>query len=57
MKIAGFEDLLVDNSNKEAGDDMNAQVEASFILMVETNRLMLATLIEALGGEELPQAL
>lgn len=52
-----FEDLLVDNSSKEAGDDMNAQLEASFILMVETNRLMLATLIEALGGEELPQAL
>jgi len=52
-----FEDLLVDNVSNDAGDDRNAQLEASLILMVETNRLMLSKLIDALGGEDVPQGI
>lgn len=52
-----YEDLLTDQASKDGGDDKKAVMEASFVLMVETNRLFYSNLFEAFGGEEIPVAI
>lgn len=49
-----YEDLLTDQAAKDGGDNKKAAMEASFVLMLETNRKFYINLFEALGGEEIP---
>ncbi len=56
IKRLRFEDLLQDQAAEEAGDDDLAWQDASFTLMMLTFAEFLPQLIEALGGEELPQS-
>lgn len=55
LKRLRFEDLLQEQAAQEAGDDDLAWQDASFTLMMLTFAEFLPQLIEALGGEELPQ--
>ncbi|MGP3790315.1 recombination-associated protein RdgC [Pseudomonas sp. B392_1p] len=50
-----FEDLLHDQAELDRGDDALGQLDASFVLMMLTFREFVPALIEALGGEEVPQ--
>ncbi|APQ14693.1 recombination-associated protein RdgC (plasmid) [Pseudomonas oryzihabitans] len=52
-----FEDLLQDQAEADGGDDAAAQFDASFVLMCLTLEEFLPQLVEALGGEEIPQGL
>lgn len=52
-----FEDLLQDQAVSDGGDDAAAQFDASFVLMCMTLQQFLPMLVEALGGEEIPQGL
>ena len=52
-----FEDLLQDQAEADGGEDAAAQFDASFVLMCMTLLEFLPQLVEALGGEELPQGL
>jgi recombination associated protein RdgC len=52
-----FEDLLVDQAAQDGGEDALGQLDASFVLMMLTFREFLPDLFEALGGEEVPQAI
>jgi recombination associated protein RdgC len=55
LKRLRFEDLLQDQAAEDGGDDALGQQDASFTLMMLTFIEFLPQLIEALGGEELPQ--
>lgn len=55
LKRLRFEDLLQDQAEQDGGDDALAQQDASFTLMMLTFTEFLPQLIEALGGEEIPQ--
>ncbi|WP_408601886.1 recombination-associated protein RdgC [Pseudomonas sp. PLMAX] len=57
MVIKGikFEDLLQDQAEQDGGEDALGQLDASFTLMMLTFRDYLPALIEALGGEEMPE--
>ncbi|MCY1410549.1 Recombination-associated protein RdgC [compost metagenome] len=55
IKRLRFEDLLQEQAEQDGGDDALAQLDASFVLMMLTFRELLPALIEALGGEEVPQ--
>jgi len=59
MTIKGikFEDILTDQAETDGGDDAMGQLDAGFVLMMLTFRQFLPTLIEALGGEEVPQGI
>lgn len=57
IKRLRFEDLLQEQAAQEAGDDDLAWQDASFTLMMLTFAEFLPQLIEALGGEELPQGI
>lgn len=57
IKKLRFEDLLLDQAKQTGGDDKKAQLDASFTLMVLTNRKFVPELLEALGGEEMPQGI
>ncbi|MCL7462633.1 recombination-associated protein RdgC [Pseudomonas sp. NW5] len=57
LKRLRFEDLLQEQASQEGGDDDLAWQDASFTLMMLTFAEFLPQLIEALGGEELPQGL
>lgn len=59
MTITGlrFEDLLKDKANADGGDDAAGQLDASFVLMMLTFRDFVPALLEALGGEEVPQGI
>ena len=50
-----FDDLLHEQAEQDGGDDALAQQDASFVLMMLTFREFVPALIEALGGEEVPQ--
>ena len=52
-----WESLLTDKANEDGGDDAAGQFAASFMLMMLTLRAFTAELIEALGGEEIPQGI
>lgn len=57
MAIKGlrFEDLLRDEADDQAGDDMASQLDASFIIMARTLSELIPALTTALGGEDIPQ--
>lgn len=57
IKRLRFEDLLQDQAAQDGGDDALAQQDASFTLMMLTLVEFLPQLIEALGGEEIPQGI
>ncbi|AZS49931.1 recombination-associated protein RdgC [Entomomonas moraniae] len=54
IKRIKFEDLLLDEADKEGGDDEVSQFDATFLLMMMTFSEFLPALLEALGGEEQP---
>lgn len=55
FKRLRFEELLRDEADDQAGDDMASQLDASFIIMARTLSELLPALTEALGGEDIPQ--
>jgi recombination associated protein RdgC len=57
VKQLRFEDLLHEQAEQDGGDDALAQQDASFVLMMMTFREFVPALIEALGGEEVPQGI
>ena len=57
IKRLRFEDLLQDQAEQDGGDDALGQQDASFTLMMLTFIDFLPQLFEALGGEEIPQAI
>lgn len=57
IKRLKFEDLLLEEADKEGGDDAASQFDATFILMMLTFAEFIPALLEALGGEELPQGI
>lgn len=57
LKRLRFEDLLQEQAEQDGGEDALAQQDASFALMMLTFVEFLPQLIEALGGEELPQGI
>lgn len=57
LKRLRFEDLLQEQAEQDGGDDALAQQDASFSLMMLTFVEFLPQLIEALGGEEIPQGI
>ena len=56
IKRLRFEALLQDQAEQDGGDEALGQLDASFTLMMLTLVDFLPQLFEALGGEELPQA-
>ncbi len=52
-----FEDLLQEQAEQDGGDDYHGQQDASFVLMMLTFRDFVPALIEALGGEDVPQGI
>jgi len=57
IKRLRFEDLLLDQAEEDGGDDAASQFDASFILMMLTFMEFIPELLEALGGEEIPQGI
>lgn len=57
IKRLKFEDLLLEEADKEGGDDAASQFDATFILMMLTLAEFIPSLLEALGGEEIPQGI
>jgi len=57
IKSLRFEDLLQDQAEQDGGEDALGQEDASFLLMMLTFREFIPALIEALGGEEVPQGI
>ena len=57
VKRLKFEDLLQEQANQDGGEDALGQLDASFALMMLTFGEFLPALVEALGGEELPQGI
>jgi recombination associated protein RdgC len=57
IKRLKFEDLLQDEAEQNGGDDALGQQDASFTLMMLTFGEFLPELMEALGGEEIPQGI
>ncbi|HUH57341.1 MAG TPA: recombination-associated protein RdgC [Pseudomonadales bacterium] len=57
IKRLRFEDLLLDQAEEDGGDDAASQFDASFILMMLTFVEFIPQLLEALGGEEIPQGI
>lgn len=56
IKRLRFEDLLQDQAEQDGGDDSDGQFDASFTLMMLTLNQFLPQLFEALGGEDIAQA-
>ena len=56
VKRLRFEDLLQEQAEQDGGDDDLGQQDASFTLMMLTLMEFLPALYQALGGEEIPQA-
>lgn len=57
LKSIRFEDLLQDQAVQDGGDDHLAQLDASFTLMMGTFKDFVPALIEAFGGEEIPEGI
>ncbi len=55
VKRLRFEELLQEKAAEDGGDDALGQQDATFTLMMLTFAEFVPALIEALGGEELPQ--
>lgn len=55
IKRLRFEDVLQEQAEQDGGEDALAQQDASFVLMMMTLVEFLPELLEALGGEEVPQ--
>jgi len=55
FKRLRFEDLLQEQAEQDGGEDDLAQRDASFALMMLTFSAFIPALIEAMGGEDLPQ--
>lgn len=56
IKRLRFEDLLQSQAEQDGGDDAASQFDASFTLMMLTLQDFIPQLLEALGGEEISQA-
>jgi len=52
-----FEDLLQDQAEWDGGDDAAGQLQASYAIMCGTLGEFIPALLEALGGEEIPQGI
>jgi recombination associated protein RdgC len=57
IKRVRFEDILTDQAEQDGGDDALGQLDASFVLMMLTLKAFLASLYDALGGEDVPQGI
>ncbi len=57
IKRLRFEDLLHDQAEADGGDDARGQMVASLTIMAGTLAQFLAALLDALGGEEVPQGI
>ncbi|WP_405118787.1 recombination-associated protein RdgC [Pseudomonas leptonychotis] len=59
LAISGlrFDGLLQDQASQDGGDDALAQQDASFVLMMLTFTQFVPALLEALGGEDIPQSI
>lgn len=57
VKGLKFEDLLQDQADQDGGDDALSQLDASFTLMMMTFQNFIPQLIEAMGGEEMPEGI
>ncbi len=57
IKRLRFEDLLQEQAEQDGGEDAQAQFDASFSLMMLTLVEFIPALLEALGGEEIPQGI
>jgi len=57
IKRLRFEDLLQEQAAQDGGDDELSQQDASFTLMMLTMAEFIPSLIQALGGEEIPQGI
>lgn len=55
IKRLRFEDLLQEQAEQDGGDDAASQLDASFILMMLTLVEFTPRLLEAMGGEEIPE--
>lgn len=52
-----FESMLKDQADADGGDDADGQFASSFVLMMLTLNAFFGALVEALGGEEVPQGI
>lgn len=52
-----FENVLTDQANADGGDEADGQFASSFVLMMLTLHAFFGGLVEALGGEEVPQSI
>lgn len=52
-----FENVLTDQANADGGDEADGQFASSFVLMMLTLDAFFGALMEALGGEEVPQGI
>ncbi len=52
-----FEDLLQEQAENDGGEDSLGVLDASFVIMMLTFRQFIPQLLDALGGEEIPQGL
>lgn len=57
IKRLRFDDLLQDQAEQDGGDDAAGQFDASFVLMMLTFMEFIPQLLEALGGEEIPEGI
>ncbi len=57
IKSIKFEDLLQDQASQDGGDDELGQLDASFNLMMLTFKDFVPALLDALGGEEIPEGI
>ncbi|MBS7325416.1 MAG: recombination-associated protein RdgC [Thiopseudomonas sp.] len=56
IKRLRFEDLLQSQAEQDGGDDAASQFDASFTLMMLTLQSFIPQLLQALGGEDISQA-
>ena len=57
IKRLRFDDLLQDQAEEDGSDDAAGQFDASFVLMMLTFMEFIPQLLDALGGEEIPQGI
>ncbi len=57
IKRLRFEDMLQEKAEQDGGEDALGQLDASFTLMMLTFAEFLPALIEALGGEAMPEGI
>lgn len=57
IKSLRLEDLLIEQASNNGGDDSASQYTATFVMSVLTLREMMTSLLEALGGEVIPESI